>query len=241
MKKKIFIVASLALAFGFQTLQAQEIGAPMVKHGNHFDYKEQVYAATAEHAETNAEPATAELDKKFKISLGASAINFLGGSAEWLQGQTLESQHLIGVIASLTGGFEYTHGFPTIAASYNLTNSIEIGGQLIYDEFKGSGMNLKYFAADVFTKFSLNAGEVLSPYGKIGFGSSSVFDAATRNNFVFASNLSKDSSLSASAAVGVDVNLSDNFGLFYEFAFRNAFETYAQKHAVNSIGLYFRP
>lgn len=242
MKKHILFFASLFLVFGASEVFAQEENVPLEKHNNHYHYSRQLLPEKTQAPvvqDYNSTVDNMDIDVRIKLSAGINAINFLQDAAFWLQGQDLERQHLS--IAHLIFGDDQKHqGLPSFGISALFADGAEVGLGITKNQFAGQDLNLTYFALDLFGKYTFLQENLVSPFVKASYGRSSVYESSSVNGFAFGSNLSREVSPTFAFGVGAEVNITYDFGLYFDVSYRNAWEQYAQNHYVQSFGVFYK-
>src|SRR6056300_235391 len=242
MKKHILLFASLFLVLGASEVFAQEENLPLEKHNNHYHYSRQLLPEKTQAPVVQDYNSTVDnmgIDVRIKLTAGINAINFLGDAAFWLQGQDLERQHLS--IGHLIFGDDQKHqGLPSFGISALFADGAEVGLGITKNKFAGQNIDLTYFALDVFGKYTFLQENLVSPFVKASYGRSSVYESSSVNGFAFGSNLSREVSPTFAFGVGAEVNITYDFGLYFDLSYRNAWEQYAQNHYVQSFGVFYK-
>ena len=135
-------------------------------------------------------------------------------------------------------GAHWNFGGPNLEISRYLSTGLSMG---IQGGFNSITKNLRainevypYYNADIFIAFSPLDKKIVMPYLKFGYGLSS-FGLNTRSENTF---LSKEISKTFLFGFGVDLALSNDFGISIQTSFRNAHERYVPNHFQHQAGFY---
>lgn len=174
-------------------------------------------------------------DTPWQINAGLNAVDIFptGGENTYFPNQG-------GFFEDFANTDHWNAGVPSIGVYRTLKEDLSVGVNFAFagiSKIEGAtNRNLKYFSSDVQLKYAFLRSKHLSPYARLGAGISSFNnDASIANNIT----AEKRSTGHWVGSIGLDLLLTDKFGLYVETNFKSAFGDQGISHFNHSIGFSY--
>jgi len=130
-------------------------------------------------------------------------------------------------------------GGPTVSLSRLIKNDFSVGLRgsvgILKKIDENANVNFPYFSADLFLKKTFLSKKTISPFATLGFGYSSFdYDNSRALNLT-----SKNLSQTFSGGLGIDIRLSDIFGIDLQTVYKNPYQAKGVKHFIHQFGFYY--
>lgn len=174
-------------------------------------------------------------DTPWQINAGLNTVDIFptGGENTYFPNQG-------GFFEDFTNTNHWNAGVPSIGVYRTLKENLSVGVNFAFagvSKIEGAANhNLRYFSSDLQLKYAFLRSKHLSPYARLGAGISSFNnDASIANNIT----AEKRSAGHWVGSIGLDLLLTDKFGLYVETNFKSAFGDQGISHFNHSIGFSY--